>query len=206
MWTFPIYNGVGKGSLSIVISPTFKKWFYLSQLNSEDYFYFSEYLKVLDMFICNCPHFLHAIPLFIWVTVNACCNKIDPKVCASELDPSWPLLHSWVLEGARPCSTYHVSKRSHSLSRLLRYKWNTYNNVCYFRLLIAKSSATHLWSHRDTLSWASYELFILNVWLSAHHSAYRYWVPCTLHFACFLFFFLCIKRLSELEWYYWTDC
>lgn len=139
------------------------------------------------MFICTSPNFLHAIPLFIWVTVNACCNKNRPKGLCLWTWPSWPLLHSWGLEGARPCSTYHVSKRSHSLSRLLRYKWNTYNNVCYFRLLIAKSSATHLWCHGDTLSWASYELRPKG-WLSAHHSAICIQILSSLHTPlCFFF-------------------
>lgn len=106
------------------------------------------------MFICNSPNFLHAIPLFIWVT-SAWCNKNRPKGLCLWTWPTWPLLHSWGLEGAKPCSTYHASKRSHSISRLLCYKWRTYNNVCYFRLLIAKSSAAHLWCHWDTLPWTS---------------------------------------------------
>ncbi len=146
------------------------------------------------MFICNCPHFLHAIPLFIWVTVNACLQQNRPKGLCLWTWPSWPLLHSWVLEGARPCSTYHVSKRSHSLSRLLCYKWNTYNNVCYFRLLIAKSSATHLSSHRDTLSWASYELFILNVWLSCTSFCIQILSSLQTPLCMFSFLLLCVSK------------
>lgn len=120
-------------------------------------FLFSAYLTVLNMFICISPIFLHALPLFIWVTVSAWCNENRPKGLCLWTWPSWHLLRSWGLEGAMPCSTYHASKWSHSISRLSRYKWNTYNNVCFFRLLIAKSNATHLWCHWDTLPLAPYE-------------------------------------------------
>lgn len=161
------------------------------------------------MFICTSPNVLHAIPLFIWVTVNACCNKNRPKGLCLWTWPSWPLLHSWGLEGARPCSTYHVSKRSHSLSRLLRYKWNTYNNVCYFRLLIAKKqcySPLMSWRHPVMgFIWTLAKRLTICTSFCNLHTDIEFPAHSTLHFFSFLFCGVCIERLSELEWCYWTE-
>jgi len=98
-------------------------------------------------------------PLFIWVTARAWCNENRHKGSCLWTWPSWHLLHSWGLQGAMPCSRYHVSKWSHSISRLSRYKWNTCKSVCIFRLLIAKSIATHLWCYEDTLPRAPHYIF-----------------------------------------------
>lgn len=158
------------------------------------------------MFICNSPNFLHAIPLFIWATVSAWCNKNRPKGLCLWTWPSWPLLHSWGLEGARPCSTYHASKWSHSISRLLRYKWNTYNNVCCFRLLIAKAvlctfDVTEIPCHGLHMNFG-HKVDHLHI---IQHKDTELPAYSTLHIFFLLFCGVCSESLSQLAWCYWTE-
>lgn len=135
--------------------------------------------------------FMQSLYLYEWLVPDA--TKIDPKVCASELDPLdlSSTLEGWkapsLAQHTMPVSDRTVSQGSCVINGGLTTMCAT-SGCWLLKAVLLTFDVTETPCHGLRPCG----------WLSAHHSAYRYWVPCTLYFdSPFLFDGVCIERLDS---------